>query len=125
MSLSVEDYFLKIESIISKYAGFLEQINLEYEKLTPNSGYLKGSIKIRGTTLFFFEYIKVSGRKIIREKYRYHWQKSSGELIKRWDNAPHHKEVSTFPYHIDTKDGVKPSKEVDIDYVLSKIFEEL
>lgn len=125
MSLLVEDYFLKIELIISKYAGFLEQINLEYEKLTPNSGYLKGSIKIRGTALFFFEYIKVSGRKIIREKYRYHWQKSSGELIKRWDNAPHHKEVSTFPYHIDTKDGVKPSKEVDIDYVLSKIFEEL
>ena len=25
-------------------------------------------------------------------KYRHHWQASTGKLIKRWDNAPHHPE---------------------------------
>jgi len=33
-------------------------------------------------------------------KYRCHWQDSNGRLIKRWDNAPHHPEVDTFPHHL-------------------------
>ena len=33
-------------------------------------------------------------------KYRHHWQDRSGRLIKRWDNAPHHREIDTFPYHL-------------------------
>jgi hypothetical protein len=33
-------------------------------------------------------------------KYRYHWQTGSGKLIKRWDNAPHHPEIDTFPDHL-------------------------
>lgn len=33
-------------------------------------------------------------------KYRHHWQTSTGKLIKRWDNAPHHPEMDTFPDHL-------------------------
>ena len=33
-------------------------------------------------------------------KYRFHWQNKSGELIKRWDNAPHHPEINSFPDHL-------------------------
>lgn len=33
-------------------------------------------------------------------RYRHHWQDSNGGLIKRWDNAPHHPEVDTFPHHL-------------------------
>ncbi len=33
-------------------------------------------------------------------KYRHHWQASTGKLIKRWDNAPHHPEIDTFPDHL-------------------------
>jgi len=29
--------------------------------------------------------------------YSYHWQKSDGSLIMRWDNSPHWK-VKTFPH---------------------------
>ncbi len=38
-------------------------------------------------------------------KYRHHWQASTGKLIKRWDNAPHHPEVDTFPDHL--HDGIE------------------
>ena len=38
-------------------------------------------------------------------KYRHHWQDSTGKLIKRWDNAPHHPEVDTFPDHL--HDGIE------------------
>ena len=33
-------------------------------------------------------------------KYRHHWQDENGRLLKRWDNAPHHPEVDTFPDHL-------------------------
>lgn len=33
-------------------------------------------------------------------KYRHHWQDGTGRLRKRWDNAPHHPEVATFPDHL-------------------------
>jgi hypothetical protein len=33
-------------------------------------------------------------------KYRYQWQDGNGNLRKRWDNAPHHPEIDTFPNHL-------------------------
>jgi hypothetical protein len=33
-------------------------------------------------------------------KYRYHWQDGHGHLLKRWDNAPHHPSMETFPNHL-------------------------
>lgn len=34
------------------------------------------------------------------EKYSFHWQRNDGTLICRWDNAPHHRDVTTFPHHL-------------------------
>lgn len=31
--------------------------------------------------------------------YSFHWQDQSGHLIRRWDNAPHHPNLNTFPHH--------------------------
>jgi hypothetical protein len=33
-------------------------------------------------------------------KYRHHWQYRNALLLKRWDNAPHHRSVDTFPHHL-------------------------
>lgn len=35
-----------------------------------------------------------------RSKYIFHWQTRDGLLIKRWDNAKHHPEISTSPHHL-------------------------
>jgi hypothetical protein len=42
-------------------------------------------------------------------------------LISRWDTAPHHRKLKTFPYHIHMPDGVKESKPVNLIVVLDKI----
>ena len=34
------------------------------------------------------------------KRYRHHWQSHDGQVIKRWDNAPHHPEIDTFPHHL-------------------------
>lgn len=38
-------------------------------------------------------------------KYRYHLQEPGGALIARWDNAPHHPHLKTFPHHVHHADG--------------------
>ena len=32
-------------------------------------------------------------------KYSYHWKTRTGEMLLRWDNAPHHLGIPTHPHH--------------------------
>ena len=54
-------------------------------------------------------------------KYSYHWQDSEGNLILRWDNAPHHPHLDTSPHHVHKGKKVLPSFRVCIDEVLVEI----
>jgi hypothetical protein len=56
---------------------------------------------------------------IIYQKYSYHIQSSSGELIARWDNSPHWPDLSTFPHHIHEDKSVHPSERITITEVLA------
>jgi hypothetical protein len=56
-------------------------------------------------------------------KYSYQWQNPNNQLIIRWDNAPHHPKIPTFPHHkhIQTDENVIESKETDLIAVLTYI----
>jgi len=56
-------------------------------------------------------------------KYRYHWQTGSGKLIKRWDNAPHHPEIDTFPDHLHdgSEENVKSFRKMNALKILTDI----
>jgi len=56
-------------------------------------------------------------------KYRFHWQNKSGELIKRWDNAPHHPEINSFPDHLHdgAVDNVKSFRKCSVLDILTGI----
>lgn len=57
------------------------------------------------------------------EKYSFHWQRDDGSLIRRWDNAPHHREISSFPHHVHEGDEntVLAHEAVDVFGVLERI----
>jgi len=78
---------------------------------------------LRGTS---FLYIRELTTKT-ETKYSYHWQTHSGKLVCRWDNAPHHRTVPTFPHHKHkgNKEEVLPSKEVTLEQVLNIIDKQL
>ena len=46
------------------------------------------------------------------QRYSYHWQKENGELIMRWDNKPHWRNIPTFPHHKHIKNQVLSSHRV-------------
>ncbi|MEN8119922.1 MAG: DUF6516 family protein [Bacteroidota bacterium] len=54
---------------------------------------------VDNSVLFTKEYFDAQSR-----NYSYHWQDNNKKLIMRWDNAPHHKNISTFPHHVHIKE---------------------
>jgi hypothetical protein len=42
-----------------------------------------------------------------RHKFRLHYMDAQKNLIARWDSAPHHKELSAFPFHKHTPQGTE------------------
>ncbi len=65
--------------------------------------------------------------------YSYHWERrgQSGEIY-RWDNAPHHPQVSTFPDHFHKgdertviKSDLSPTPELALREVLAFVKQEL
>ena len=78
-----------------------------------------------GSLLEMFELFAVADLAVRVQKYSFHWQTENGGLIKRWDNAAHHPEVVTHPYHI--HDGaelnVLPSQPMDVEAVIAIIVE--
>ncbi len=50
--------------------------------------------------------------------YSFHWQDVNNNLIIRWDNSPHHKEISTFPHHKHIRGATEPSKEISLKEVM-------
>jgi hypothetical protein len=55
-----------------------------------------------------------------KKDYSHHWQDRERKTILRWDNAPHHPEIKTFPHHLH-EEGIKESEEVTFAEVLTEI----
>jgi hypothetical protein len=53
-------------------------------------------------------------------EYSYQWQKD-GTMIRRWDNAPHHKDLANFPHHVHDGNDILSSEDVNLTDVLNFI----
>ena len=71
----------------------------------------------KNSELHVREYIDAEHR-----KYSFHWQSSNGDLIIRWDNAPHFPDFITFPHHKHLASGeVMESYDISLDEILNFI----
>ena len=85
------------------------------------------AILINGGLLQLAERFEYDSHGLRFGKYSFHWQSASGALICRWDNAPHHAEISTFPHHMHELDesNVLPHEPADVFKVLRGIEQRL
>jgi len=68
----------------------------------------------------FSEYIAIKFGEIIKLKYRYTIVDNKNNVLIRWDNAPHHKHLLTYPHHKHVGNNILPSKEVWIWDILDE-----
>lgn len=78
---------------------------------------------VNGDILYLLERFEEADGRIAVGKYSFHWQRADGSLIRRWDNAPHHPEITSFPNHLheDDENHVLAHEAVDIFQVLESI----
>lgn len=118
--------------MIGAYFGDLERrlgsfplavaVEAHTEQVDLDRGYVKAVVTFTdGSQLHVFEHVVMEEAIPTRETYRYHYQTAEGDLVKRWDNAPHHRQLPTFPHHVHVGDEVRPSEPVDLDEVLAEI----
>jgi hypothetical protein len=95
------------------------------ERVTLVDGHLRARLAISdGSMLEFSEYVQRSpDGQIDVVTYSYHWAGAGGNLIRRWDNAPHFPGLPNSPHHIhDGRAGsVLPGEPVSIFVVLDEI----
>lgn len=53
--------------------------------------------------------------------YSYHYQNKEKSLIFRYDNAEHHPEIPTFPYHKHITDSAESSKAMSLPEVIEDV----
>jgi hypothetical protein len=85
------------------------------------------SYKIRITFLndTILEATEIIVHELQKRKYAYHWMNSEFKLIKRWDNAAHHLNISSFPHHVHEglEENISESHDITLTEVLKEIKE--
>ena len=71
------------------------------QEIAENEGFIRIKCLLSdGGIMEFAEYLEIHSEEVSIETYSYHWQDLKGNLIRRWDNVRHNKEVSTYPHHL-------------------------
>jgi hypothetical protein len=107
-----------------------QEINVEFfrvEELVPGrEGIIAGRMCFwDGSLLEFREVLIESGIVLVKTDYVYHYQDANDMLIFRYDNAPHHPEVSTHPHHKHTPQGIITAVPPHLTNVLKEIDQHL
>ena len=121
--MQVTDYFSQIQDLLWRSSS-VDCFEVEYEVKFTDVGIVHGILwLIDGSMLQFMELVSVKGDEITRLKYRFHLQDADDTMIFRYDNAPHYREIPTYPHHKHVSGGDKPgeSKEIGFSDVLSEI----
>jgi len=118
----IRKFIENLEKIISSNTSVLSS-NIE-KHFGPSSDtvYLRGSILfINSSTLDIAILAKESLKAISIEKYRFHYMDKHSQMLFRYDDAPHHHELSSFPHHKHVGNRTVPSPQPDLKDVFNEI----
>lgn len=121
--INPEDYLALVKSFIALCPEIIT-FQILREEILGNKGLWRYRLTLKNNSfLEMFEFFEVQLTEINIIKYSFHWQTKEGKLIKRWDNAPHHPEIETFPHHLhdDTEDSVFPYTPISLEEILRLI----
>ena len=97
--MTIAEYLAKLDAQLQEIAPIIISSSIQREiDANLGMGFVKGRITfVDGSTLEFSEQLPVE-----RTKFRFHYMDAENNLIVRWDSAPHHRKMQTFPFHLHT-----------------------
>ncbi|MDD2920822.1 MAG: DUF6516 family protein [Anaerolineales bacterium] len=121
--MKIGDYFSGIERSLRR----IKSAEIEGEVTCLTSDDFNGLVRCRvvfwdGSYLDLYEVVSTEMGHPIKLHYAYTYLKN-GARVFRYDNAPHHSEISTHPHHkhIGEQDKLMPAEEPTFSQVLSEI----
>ena len=120
--MPVEKYFDEVKRILKYFSSFILSASITFESRSSGFGKVKGYIIfIDSSRLHLLEIIDATQPGKIQ--YSYHYQTKDGKIIFRYDNAPHHKEIKSFPHHrhCESEQQVLATDEPSLNTVLKEI----
>jgi hypothetical protein len=102
-------------------ADWIESYEVQDYRQWEGGFYYRLKITFENQSLLFVrEYVDETER-----AYSYHWQDQNDEMIMRWDNAPHHQHIATFPHHKHTPDEIFESTAITLPDALEVIHRQI
>lgn len=98
--MRVDEYFAQLSGWISA-CPYVQLTRISFEQRGTHEGFVRGELTfIDASTLHLREYIDVENG-IDRLLYTYHYMNLQMELVFRYDNTGHHRELllPTYPHH--------------------------
>lgn len=120
--MNTQEYFDAFDAKLKELAEVIltSTVNREVDE-TLDTGFHRGRVAfLDGSVLEFSEQVPVE-----RQKYRIHYMDGENNLIVRWDSAPHHPELETFPFHKHTPSGVETHPPITVLAALAGVVERL
>jgi hypothetical protein len=118
---TIEEYFAQIRQLFQSVA---EAHADRYEEQVLSG--TRGNLRIRlcfsdKSLLEISEAILIAGGEPLWLSYRYHYQNQLGEVVFRYDNVPHHAEISSYPEHKHAEGTVVASSHPSIEALLEEV----
>lgn len=120
--MTAAEYLAALDDKLADIAGLVAASSIQRE-LNSNIGigWLKGQITFVDDSRFeFTEQLPTE-----RRKFRLHYMDSANHLIVRWDSAPHHKQLQTFPFHKHTPQTIETHEAITVLQALDQIIQML
>ncbi len=117
----IESYFEETEKTVQRFPNICSY-TVHKKKYSASQGFIAGSIIFDDGSRLDFAEVKDIGIKE-KTKYRYQYMDRENNLLFRYDNAPHHQNIITFPHHKHISGDVREHFEPTLDDVLLEIFQ--
>ncbi|MEK7439673.1 MAG: DUF6516 family protein [Chloroflexota bacterium] len=122
---TLHQYFARLEdTILSRTEIEVQQILIRKGEPEEDQGQFLARLSFYDASLLeAAETVRLEDGDIIKDRYSYHYQESNGDIVFRYDNAPHHPEIETFPHHkhVESEENIIASQPPDMSEVLVEI----
>ncbi len=118
----IRKFISEIEKSINSSSIVLSSNIQKFFGPGEETAYLKGHITIIDSSILEIAIFAIESRGSLSiDKYRLHYMNNSGQMLFRYDNSPHHREIETHPHHKHTLDKIISSKMPTIEDILNEI----
>jgi hypothetical protein len=120
----IDEYIAAISALIAA-TNFVERQDIHFDRRSDEIVFMRGDLIFTdGSHLHFREFARQpQGENVERYTYAYHYQRADGSFVFRYDDAPHFRNLATFPHHkhSSSETNVSASEPPDLATVLDEI----